>query len=342
MKIAFISLFTDKRDAFDGVEPPPRPKTPSSESRPKTPTYFENRPKTPTRNTGMFVNDQRGKPPVARPPPRNDDYGKNSANQDLNISHGSSEFYLPSGNNDMSRPPTGSRFDPRSDHRPYGRFHDSGNSRSNFHDRDREGAKPGMFRSRTPGPEMINRGSEYRNEFQRPKTPTAHDMRSKTPLPGHSYGYSNSNHDFGGGHYQNVVNGRTGYGNNQRSWGQNPNLPTSPPPLRRGDTVSRNNVNNMSQWTGGFPPPRQSTSFEDVNPSPSNITQVPKRMQSHASLGGAGQSRFGTRFPETDDPIRSMEFTITLQKQEAGFGFRIIGGTEEGSQVTAFDMGIWA
>ncbi|XP_056000646.1 membrane-associated guanylate kinase, WW and PDZ domain-containing protein 1-like isoform X15 [Ostrea edulis] len=324
----------DKRDAFDGVEPPPRPKTPSSESRPKTPTYFENRPKTPTRNTGMFVNDQRGKPPVARPPPRNDDYGKNSANQDLNISHGSSEFYLPSGNNDMSRPPTGSRFDPRSDHRPYGRFHDSGNSRSNFHDRDREGAKPGMFRSRTPGPEMINRGSEYRNEFQRPKTPTAHDMRSKTPLPGHSYGYSNSNHDFGGGHYQNVVNGRTGYGNNQRSWGQNPNLPTSPPPLRRGDTVSRNNVNNMSQWTGGFPPPRQSTSFEDVNPSPSNITQVPKRMQSHASLGGAGQSRFGTRFPETDDPIRSMEFTITLQKQEAGFGFRIIGGTEEGSQVS--------
>lgn len=141
-----------------------------------------------------------------------------------------------------------------------------------------------MFRSRTPGPEMISRGSEYRNEFQRPKTPTAHDMRSKTPLPGHSYGYSNANHDFGGGHYQNVMNGRMGYGNNQRSWGQNPNLPTSPPPLRRGDTVNRNNVNNFSQWSSG-PPPRQSTSFEDVTPSPSNITQVPKRfpMQSQPS-----------------------------------------------------------
>lgn len=321
----------DNRDAVDGMEPPTRPKTPT-ESRPKTPTYLENRPKTPTRNAGMFVNDQRGKPPIARPPPRNDDYNKNTNNQDLNISHGSSEFYLPPGNNDAS---SRSRFDPRSEHRPYGRFHDSGNSRSNHHDRDRETAKPGMFRSRTPGPEMISRGSEYRNEFQRPKTPTAHDMRSKTPLPGHSYGYSNANHDFGGGHYQNVMNGRMGYGNNQRSWGQNPNLPTSPPPLRRGDTVNRNNVNNFSQWSSG-PPPRQSTSFEDVTPSPSNITQVPKRfpMQSQPSFGSTGQSRFGARFPETDDPIRSMEFTITLQKQETGFGFRIIGGTEEGSQVS--------
>nr|XP_022298503.1 uncharacterized protein LOC111107545 isoform X4 [Crassostrea virginica] len=34
------------------------------------------------------------------------------------------------------------------------------------------------------------------------------------------------------------------------------------------------------------------------------------------------------------DPIRSMEFTITLQKQETGFGLRIIGGTEEGCQVS--------
>lgn len=328
-----MCYLSDNRDAVDGMEPPTRPKTPT-ESRPKTPTYLENRPKTPTRNAGMFVNDQQGKPPIARPPPRNDDYNKNTNNQDLNISHGSSEFYLPPGNNDAS---SRSRFDPRSEHRPYGRFHDSGNSRSNHHDRDRETAKPGMFRSRTPGPEMISRGSEYRNEFQRPKTPTAHDMRSKTPLPGHSYGYSNANHDFGGGHYQNVMNGRMGYGNNQRSWGQNPNLPTSPPPLRRGDTVNRNNVNNFSQWSSG-PPPRQSTSFEDVTPSPSNITQVPKRfpMQSQPSFGSTGQSRFGARFPETDDPIRSMEFTITLQKQETGFGFRIIGGTEEGSQVNMF------
>uniref|UniRef100_K1Q2K1 Membrane-associated guanylate kinase, WW and PDZ domain-containing protein 1 n=1 Tax=Magallana gigas TaxID=29159 RepID=K1Q2K1_MAGGI len=29
-----------------------------------------------------------------------------------------------------------------------------------------------------------------------------------------------------------------------------------------------------------------------------------------------------------------MEFTITLQQLETGFGFRIIGGTEEGSQVS--------
>nr|XP_022295952.1 membrane-associated guanylate kinase, WW and PDZ domain-containing protein 3-like isoform X10 [Crassostrea virginica] len=322
---------SENRDAVDGMEPPPRPKTPS-ESRPKTPTYHENRPKTPTRNTGMFVNDHRSKPPIARPPPRNDEYSKNSANQDLNISHGSSEFYPPPGNDASSRQFATSRFDPRSDHRSFGRFHDSGNNRGNFQDRD-HGAKPGMFRSRTPGPEMISRGSDYRNELQRPKTPTAHEMRSKTPLPGHSYGYSNANHDFGGGHYQNVMNGRGGYGNNQRSWGQNP---TSPPPVRRGETVSRNNVNNFPPWTSG-PPPRQSTSFEDVKPSPSNITQLPKRppTQAHPSLGNTpGQSRFGGRFPDSDDPIRSMEFTITLQKQETGFGFRIIGGTEEGSQVS--------
>lgn len=28
-----------------------------------------------------------------------------------------------------------------------------------------------------------------------------------------------------------------------------------------------------------------------------------------------------------------MEFQVTLQRQESGFGFRIVGGTEEGSQV---------
>lgn len=37
-----------------------------------------------------------------------------------------------------------------------------------------------------------------------------------------------------------------------------------------------------------------------------------------------------------DNSINYVNMTVTLQRQENGFGFRIIGGTEEGSQVSYF------
>lgn len=146
----------------------------------------------------MFVNDQRGKFLIVRLFLRNDDYNKNINNQDLNISYGLLEFYLSLGNNDAL---LRLRFDSRFEYRFYGRFYDLGNSRSNYYDRDREIVKLGMFRSRIFGFEMISRGLEYRNEFQRFKILIVYDMRSKIFLLGYSYGYLNVNYDFGGGYY---------------------------------------------------------------------------------------------------------------------------------------------
>jgi len=61
---------------------------------------------------------------------------------------------------------------------------------------------------------------------------------------------------------------------------------------------------------------KESTSFEHSEPLPGNLT----------------------RWPRPDPRLRNgeayVELTVTLQRQESGFGFRIVGGTEEGSQVS--------
>lgn len=68
---------------------------------------------------------------------------------------------------------------------------------------------------------------------------------------------------------------------------------------------------------GGGPAPigsgrKESTSFEHSEPLPGNLTRWPR--------------------PERR-PTDCIELTVTLRRQESGFGFRIVGGTEEGSQV---------
>lgn len=359
-----ICLLVDNKDHIDA--PPVRPKTPTKPDivRPKTPSN-ENRPKTPTKNIAM-INDSRGKPAVSRPPfleMQNNrlasdshllkrDHHDEAGSQDLNQSRTSSEFFNShSVSFDSSRPPPG----PRSDHRNFNRQHNQVNqnhSMQNYHDRDhdprfeysRGDTKPGMFRSRTPGPEMMGRGPDYKPEFHRPKTPTANDMRSKTPIPG--FGYApGGNSDFLGTRYMNGPS-RHGYGGPQRSWGQHSNdYPGSPPPLRRPenlDSFDRNNVNSSNNFIqgGAGRPSRQSTSFEDVEPIPSNITRVPKRFPLHSNSSfnsqfsvGNQSPRLPARIPDREDSIRLMELHVTLYRQDSGFGFRIIGGTEEGSQV---------
>ena len=76
-------------------------------------------------------------------------------------------------------------------------------------------------------------------------------------------------------------------------------------------------------------PRKQSTSFENEEPAPSNLTRLQKWGGSPS--GSLDRSRSPTR-PED----RGAEFSIILRRQESGFGFRIIGGTEEGSQVSLF------
>ena len=80
---------------------------------------------------------------------------------------------------------------------------------------------------------------------------------------------------------------------------------------------------------------KQSTSFEHEEPTPMNLTRV----QGHGdpwAVGDSGSDGLNhSRSPalsfDCDDC--SIDLTVALRRQESGFGFRIVGGTEEGSQV---------
>ncbi|PVD24616.1 hypothetical protein C0Q70_15100 [Pomacea canaliculata] len=215
-------------DEIDGVKPhgkivnsEMRPKTPTfsgMESRPKTP--LQNRPKTPTSQGYGMNSDARGKPSYgnrsaydiyeSRSPEENH-VTKFSEGVSNERGHQENEYensHVGTSNNieslyERARPPTGPRMDPfrqndirlESRNRPeyrdghgYGRQNE-GDGYGYGYARD---VKPGQFRSRTPGPEIMARGGpgpDYRTEAHRPKTPTAQDMRSKTPMPtSHTYG----------------------------------------------------------------------------------------------------------------------------------------------------------
>ena len=64
---------------------------------------------------------------------------------------------------------------------------------------------------------------------------------------------------------------------------------------------------------------KESTSFEHSEPLPGNLTRWPK------------PERRGLACEQPSDYI---EMTVALHRQDTGFGFRIVGGTEEGSQVS--------
>ena len=61
---------------------------------------------------------------------------------------------------------------------------------------------------------------------------------------------------------------------------------------------------------------KESTSFEHSEPLPGNLTRWPRPEPGRLHNGEA-----------------YVELTVTLQRHDSGFGFRIVGGTEEGSQV---------
>jgi len=305
-------------------EIPRRPKTPSDEhlpSRPKTPS--DNRPKTPTRLALQGGNNSR--PSVNAPnsahlprrefPDNSRDYNDDSFN-----------------NTNAGRPPIGPRND------PFGHMRGRSNY-SNLHDRDPYGrtdsARPGQFRSRTPGPEMMQRSQfpDYRPDPSRPKTPTAMDMRSKTPIPG-LYGHvpgGNSEYARNSGWGNNSVPFRNYDASNSRTWGSSiPENSVTPNMQRRGDMSDFNRVNSSVSVGAGRPPQQSSSSFESDEP----LSRIPRRQQFHNASFPGPQSPKPFRYPgNTEDNQKYIEMNVTLQRQESGFGFRIIGGTEEGSQV---------
>ncbi|XP_042228560.1 uncharacterized protein LOC121870683 isoform X2 [Homarus americanus] len=70
---------------------------------------------------------------------------------------------------------------------------------------------------------------------------------------------------------------------------------------------------------------KESTSFEYEHPAPVSMPRFPD-----------GRYSVNPRVPPMgpNGSLGYMEFTVTLKRQETGFGFRIVGGTEEGSQVS--------
>ncbi|KAK7791492.1 hypothetical protein R5R35_008847 [Gryllus longicercus] len=72
---------------------------------------------------------------------------------------------------------------------------------------------------------------------------------------------------------------------------------------------------------------KESTSFEHEQPHPSNVTRYPRDLR-WIGLGP------GVRIYPAGQDTEWVETLVTLVRQETGFGFRIVGGTEEGSQVS--------
>ncbi|GFO44038.1 membrane-associated guanylate kinase, ww and pdz domain-containing protein 1 [Plakobranchus ocellatus] len=333
------------------------------------------RSKTPLQDPGR---PQRSKTPVdGMGSPRS---GPNNNNNNLNKFSGSNSHHRPdldSSSGNMGRPPPGRpdffpRYDPRfRDPRandPFQRSYSSSNAHSGgMEDRwGRENVKPGQFRSRTPGPEMMTRGGpgpDYigsgRPEMHRPKTPTAADMRSNGRPP------------FGGGpgiDFRGTPSGRftpnpsseqgRQYRHPYQDFGRSTNWPGDFPDSQHRRFEQYENPALNRSYTSDFPrlpssfqssnlgggrplAMRQSTSFESDQPAPSSITRVPRRPPPHPGTPSPSTPMLAPpRLHHQQDGIPEeegghvVEMDVTLHRQESGYGFRIIGGTEEGSQVS--------
>ncbi|ELU17710.1 hypothetical protein CAPTEDRAFT_146207 [Capitella teleta] len=159
-------------------------------------------------------------------------------------------------------------------------------------------------RSRTPGPEFM-RGRDRDEEpyFKRHNAP---EMRSKTPTPQPGLHNLSGTPDFiPASHYQSPP---------QRSSSRNipsPKRPTSPVHGRQ-----------------------QTTSFEQQEPA--HIARNHTAAWENSPSASLDLSHSPSSAPLGDDKF--MEMTVILKRMDNGFGFRIIGGTEEGSQVSVGDI----
>jgi len=118
------------------------------------------------------------------------------------------------------------------------------------------------------------------------------------PSPGKTYQQNGGQPQYsnynGFGNYEGQPAGVPGYGFSPAGYRAGS--------LPRGSSVSSNSGR------------KESTSFEHSEPLPGNLTRWPR--------------------PERRPGADCIELTVTLHRHDSGFGFRIVGGTEEGSQVS--------
>ncbi|XP_063606397.1 uncharacterized protein LOC134781224 isoform X6 [Penaeus indicus] len=98
-----------------------------------------------------------------------------------------------------------------------------------------------------------------------------------------------------------------------------------PPFHGQNNSAGYNNADGFNNQADSLGRRKESTSFEYEHPAPVSMPRFPD-----------GRYSVNPRGPPvgSNDSLGYMEFTVTLKRQETGFGFRIVGGTEEGSQVS--------
>ncbi|KAG1659665.1 Membrane-associated guanylate kinase, WW and PDZ domain-containing protein 2 [Nymphon striatum] len=166
--------------------------------------------------------------------------------------------------------------------------------------------------------------ARYVNTDYDPRQYPIYDERSKTPTSRvDKYGYSTSAYPI----Y--TTNGSY-YSSSSMNHTNNASLNSSNYQHSNGYHLQSDNgypvgsiyqPSNSSSCYDSLSRRKQSTSFEHEQPSPSSITRIPRAERSLYNFRGGR-------------PFQYIEMLITLQRQESGFGFRIVGGTEEGSQVS--------
>ncbi|XP_040580191.1 membrane-associated guanylate kinase, WW and PDZ domain-containing protein 1 isoform X6 [Lepeophtheirus salmonis] len=161
------------------------------------------------------------------------------------------------------------------------------------------------------------------------------DNYSRAHSPGReldtNYGSYSGQHTRGDYQYHHSLlpqeNNTTAYGQSEYGGG-----PYSPSKVGSNDNGNFNGYNNNNPTSSGYDPsygytrrtgppltgslPRgrkESTSFEHSEPLPGNLTRWPRPERRATDM---------------------LEIAVTLHRQDSGFGFRIVGGTEEGSQVS--------
>merc|ERR1719376_351720 len=95
--------------------------------------------------------------------------------------------------------------------------------------------------------------------------------------------------------------------------------------LPRGSSGMSGHMMGAAAYGGGGGGRKESTSFEHSEPLPGGLTRWP-RSGAQMVVGPRGQPQP----PQPINPTEWVEMTVTLLRQDSGFGFRIVGGTEEG------------
>jgi hypothetical protein len=174
-------------------------------------------------------------------------------------------------------------------------------------------------RSRSPGRELDTSNGylqqpQQQQQQQQQQQPVYDNYYSQQADPQSMYGYG----DYGGGQNYGMMPSPANYaGYPVNGYGEESGYGYAAgyPQYQRSSSGSLPRGTSM---VGGR---KESTSFEHSEPLPGNLTRWP-RPERRGPMGGM--------------PSEYIEMTVTLHRQDTGFGFRIVGGTEEGSQVSSW------